>query len=108
MFKPTPNPPESETESTTAAPHLNPAIIKNSAPHNPSRMFAIAPDIDTESLLAHACESLASASVMASDFAVFVEGPQRSMLLGIQQVIMLADLAVNRAMDNIDPQNSPM
>ena len=42
---------------------------------------------------------------MASDFAVFVEGPQRSMLLGIQQVIMLADLAVNRALDNIDPQD---
>jgi hypothetical protein len=104
MFKPTPNPPESETESTTADLHLNPAILKNSAPHNPSRMFAVVADMDTESLLAHACESLASASVMASDFAVFVEGPQRSMLLGIQQVIMLADLAVNRALDNIDPQ----
>jgi hypothetical protein len=107
MFKPTPNPPESETVSTTADFHPTPAILKNSAPHNPSRMFAIAPDIDTESLLAHACESLASASVMATDFAVFLEGPQRSMLLGIQQVIMLADLAVNRALDNIDPQDSP-
>jgi hypothetical protein len=27
----------------------------------------------------------------------------RSMLLGIQQVIMLADLAVNRALDNVAP-----
>lgn len=44
------------------------------------------------------------ASVMASDFAVFVSVPQRSMLLGIQQLITLADLAVNRALDNIDPQ----
>ena len=61
------------------------------------------PNIDTESLLAHACESLASASVMASDFATFLDGPQRSMLLGIQQVIMLADLAVNRALDNVAP-----
>jgi hypothetical protein len=26
--------------------------------------------------------------------------------LGIQQVIMLADLAVNRALDNIDPQSA--
>jgi len=26
------------------------------------------------------------------------------MLLGIQQVIMLADMAVNRALDNLDPQ----
>jgi hypothetical protein len=68
-------------------------------------MFFITPDIDTESLLAHACESLASASVMASDFATYLEGPQRSTMLGIQQVIMLADLAVNRALDNLDPQD---
>ncbi|WP_370628327.1 DUF6124 family protein [Pseudomonas umsongensis] len=63
------------------------------------------PDISTEDLLAHACESLASASIMSTDFATFVDGPQRNMLLGIQQVIMLADLAVNRALDNLDPQD---
>jgi hypothetical protein len=67
-------------------------------------MFAITADIRTEDLLAHACESLASASVMSSDFATFLDGPQRSTMLGIQQVIMLADLAVNRALDNLDPQ----
>jgi hypothetical protein len=61
---------------------------------SPSTMFHIAPGIDTETLLAHACESLKSANVMASDFATFVDGPQRSMLLGIQQVIMLAEMAV--------------
>ncbi|MNP08788.1 hypothetical protein D3C76_1008720 [compost metagenome] len=101
MPKPTPNPPESATSREL---HLKPAILKSSAPHNPSTMFLIGPNIDTETLLAHACESLASASVMATDFATFVDGPQRSMLLGIQQVIMLADLAVNRALDNLDPQ----
>jgi hypothetical protein len=99
MPKPSPNPPESEIDL-----HLKPAILKSNAPHNPSAMFLIAPGIDTETLLAHACESLASASVMATDFATFVDGPQRSMLLGIQQVIMLADMAVNRALDNLDPQ----
>jgi hypothetical protein len=106
MVKPTPNPPESETESIThraSGLHLKPAILKSTTPHNPSTMFIIAPNIATESLLAHACESLASASVMASDFATFLDGPQRSMLLGIQQVIMLADLAVNRALDNVAP-----
>nr|WP_257230375.1 DUF6124 family protein [Pseudomonas sp. SbOxS1] len=84
--------------------HLKPAILKPCASHNPSSMFVVAPGIDTETLLAHACQSLASASVMASDFATFVDGPLRSMLLGIQQVIMLADMAVNRALDNLDPQ----
>ena len=69
-------------------------------------MFVIAPGIDTETLLAHACESLASASVMASDFAGFLEGSQRNTMLGIAQVIMLGELAVNRALDNLDPYRS--
>jgi hypothetical protein len=43
---------------------------------------------------------------MASDFAAYLQGPHRSTMLGIQQVIMLADLAVNRALDNIDPQSA--
>ncbi|MNR61530.1 hypothetical protein D3C85_1833080 [compost metagenome] len=67
-------------------------------------MFAIVPDINTESLLAHACESLASASVMASDLAGFLGTPHRNSLLGIAQIIMLGELAVNRALDNLDPQ----
>ncbi|MFJ2690444.1 DUF6124 family protein [Pseudomonas sp. NPDC087336] len=104
MPKPSPNPPASKSENPASSLHLKPAILKSSTPHNPSSMFLIAPDISTEDLLSHACESLASASIMATDFATFVDGPQRSMLLGIQQVIMLADLAVNRALDNLDPQ----
>lgn len=81
MFKPTPNP-----------------------PHTPS-LFIIAPNANTENLLAYACESLASASVMASDFAGFLEGTHRNTMLGIQQVIMLGELAVNRVLDNIAPQD---
>ncbi|WP_460157691.1 DUF6124 family protein [Pseudomonas sp. S2_H10] len=73
-------------------------------PYTPNTMFMIVPDMDTESLLAHACESLASANVMASDFATFLTGPQRNMALAIAQIIMLAELAVNRALDNVDPQ----
>jgi hypothetical protein len=37
-------------------------------------MYMIAPNMDTESLLAQACESLASASVLASDFATHLIG----------------------------------
>ena len=80
MFKPTPNP-----------------------PRNPSPMFSISPGINNETLLAHACESLASASVMANDLAGFLEGTHRNTLLGIAQVIMLGELAVNRALDRLDP-----
>ena len=84
MIKPTPTPPHPVTQT-------------------PGTMFIIAPDIDTETLLAHACESLASASVMASDFAGFLQGSQRNTMLGIAQVIMLGELAVNRALDQLDP-----
>jgi hypothetical protein len=104
MAKPTPNPPESNPEKTTHEPHVKPAILKSTTPHNPSTIFTITANIRTEDLLAHACESLASASVMSSDLATFLDGPHRNTLLGIQQVIMLADLAVNRALDNLDPQ----
>jgi hypothetical protein len=41
---------------------------------------------------------------MANDFAAFLDGSQRNTLLGIAQVIMLGELAVNRALDNLDPQ----
>ncbi|MHC8412670.1 DUF6124 family protein [Pseudomonas sp. Hz4] len=83
-------------------------MFKNSPnpPHNPSPMFVVAPGIDVQTLLGRACESLASASVMASNFAALLEGSNRNMMLGIQQSIMLGELAVNQALDLIDPQES--
>jgi len=54
-------------------------------------------------LLANACESLASASVMLSDFAGLMDGPYRNTMQGIQQVVMLGELAVNRVLDNLNP-----
>ncbi|WP_339526990.1 DUF6124 family protein [Pseudomonas sp. EL_65y_Pfl2_R96] len=61
--------------------------------------FVLVPEVDSETLLANACESLASASVTLSDFAGLMEGPHRNTLLGIQQVVMLGELAVNRALE---------
>ena len=71
--------------------------------HKPSTMFQVAPEQDSESLLVHACESLASANVMTLDLADRTQGTSRNTLLGIAQVIMLGELAVNRALDRIDP-----
>jgi hypothetical protein len=73
------------------------------APRQASQIFLIAPDIDNHTLLEYACESLASANVMASDFARYLEGSQSNTLLGIQQSIMLGELAVNRVLDNLNP-----
>ncbi|MHC8381127.1 DUF6124 family protein [Pseudomonas sp. LB3P14] len=73
-------------------------------PRTPGTLFIVNPELDTETLPAHACESLASANVMTMDLADQMEGPSRNSLLGIAQIIMLGELAVNRALDNIDPQ----
>jgi hypothetical protein len=118
MFKSTPNPPE--TDDVSPYDSLDPKKLNEAAdraldhylnpfksaipPRKPSTIYLIAPDIDTETLLANACESLASASVMASDFAGQLQGPQRNTMLALQQIIMLGELAVNRALDNVDPQ----
>ncbi|AWA37448.1 DUF6124 family protein [Pseudomonas sp. 22105] len=68
-----------------------------------SHIFTILPDVDTESLLCHACENLASLNVMATNLAGEVEGPQRNITLAIQQLTVLSELLVNRALDNLDP-----
>jgi hypothetical protein len=68
-----------------------------------SHIFTILPDVDTESLLCHACENLASLNVMATNLAGEVEGPQRNVTLAIQQLTVLSELLVNRALDNLDP-----
>jgi hypothetical protein len=116
MFKPTPNPPDIDTTSPYESPHsrkLHDAAERaldhylcpgatHDDPRLPSLMFIIAPNIKTEDLLAHACESMASASVMLSDFAGALDTPYRHTLLGIQQVVVLGELAVNRALDNLE------
>ncbi|MGL6245437.1 DUF6124 family protein [Pseudomonas sp.] len=117
MFKITPNPPETDDVSpydSTDSKKLNEAtdraldyylkpVIPKDTPRKPSTIYFVAPDTDDETLLVNACESMASASVMLSNFAGLMEGPHRSTVLGIQQVVMLGELAVNRMLDRLDP-----
>ena len=124
MKKPTPNPPEADTATDTdpTSPYasidskklheaaeraldyyLNPAAHVMATPYTPNQMFFANPKADTESLLANASESLSSATVMLGDFAALLEGSHRKTLLGIAQVVMLGELAVNQALDNVEP-----
>ena len=120
MFKATPNPPETDDVSPydsldpkklhkaadRALDHyLNPAARIKATPRIPSAMFVVNPELDTETRLAHACESLASANVMTMDLADHMEGASRNSLLGIAQILMLGELAVNRELDNLDSQD---
>ncbi|WP_223544497.1 DUF6124 family protein [Pseudomonas sp. A-B-19] len=68
----------------------------------PSKIFLVAPEVDNHTLLEYACVSLASANTMASDFARNLNGAQGNTLLGIQQSIMLGEMAVNRVLDNLE------
>ena len=124
MKKPTPNPPEANTATDTdpTSPYasidtkklheaaeraldyyLNPVAHIMAKPYTPNRLFFANPKADTESLLANASESLSSATVMLGDFAALLEGTHRKTLLGIAQVVMLGELAVNQALDNVEP-----
>jgi hypothetical protein len=66
-------------------------------------MFIVNPGLDVETLLGHACESLASANVMTMDLADHARGASRNTLLGIAQIITMGELAVNLALDQLDP-----
>jgi hypothetical protein len=114
MKKVTPNPPESAALSDTDAPdssQLSKTIERTIStrlrnPTHPcpiSHVFTIVPDVDTPTLLAHACETLASLNVMSTDLACDLEGSHRNVALAIQQLAVLGELLVNRALDNLDP-----
>ncbi|WP_449439429.1 DUF6124 family protein [Pseudomonas migulae] len=112
MPKVTPNPPETDPASpkenldspTALTPDFQPSIADiKPTPRTLSTMFIVNPEFDIETLLGYACESLASAEVMANDLADHMTGSSRNSLLGISQVIMLAELTVNRALDHLDP-----
>jgi len=118
MFKATPNPPDVDPipydpaldpQKIKAATdrainfYLNPGALKISIPSASSckanRIFLIDPEVDEETLLVEACESLAAASDMARDIGDTVDNPQRRAMLMLHQVIMLSELMVNRVLD---------
>lgn len=92
MIKPSPNPPTSESEENTGT------------SNRPCPIFTIRPGINSETLLVHAYETLASANVMATELSSSLIGPTCNLVLGIQQMIVLAQLSVSDVLDRLDPQ----
>ncbi|KPN91599.1 DUF6124 family protein [Pseudomonas nunensis] len=122
MFKVTPNPPHANPVPYDASLDLDPKKLKEAAdralnfylspgatktqipPHCPSNdTFIINPAANDETLLVQACESLGSATEIASEIASTMDGAQRRRMLVLQQVIRLGELAVNRVLDNHKP-----
>jgi len=101
VIKETPNPPYTDSEETAPTFKSNkPAMAKR----RPNSIFSIVPKTHSETLPVHACETLASAGVMASELAFILEGPKCNLALAIEQMISLAELSVNRMLDQVDPQ----
>jgi hypothetical protein len=119
MFKVTPNPPPTDSTSpyeSTDSRKLHEAAERAldhylgpptadimAAPYKPNSLYMANPEADSESLLADACESLGSVTVMLNNHAALVEGSHRKTLQGIAQVVMVAEMAVNRVLDKLVP-----
>ena len=112
MKKVSPNPPEIPTNSDPLDPAplssiTEPAIsarLRNPNHAGPvSHIFTLVPGVDTATLLCHACETLASLNVLVTDLACKLESSNRNVALSIQQLAVVGELLVNRALDNIDP-----
>ena len=114
MIKPTPNPPETDPVSPYESLHskkLHEAADRaldhylcppgsTPPPRKTRGMYAVTADNKNEELLIDASETLASAQTIAQNVASLLPASQRRALLGIAQLIMLGELAVNRALDN--------
>ncbi|AZE87765.1 DUF6124 family protein [Pseudomonas orientalis] len=69
----------------------------------PVTLFKVTPDNDAETLLANASETLSSAREMANTLAFDLEGPQRSLVLAIHQLVEMGGLLVDRALEQVAP-----
>ncbi|TFY89982.1 hypothetical protein DYL61_21480 [Pseudomonas nabeulensis] len=65
-------------------------------PNPPIRLFTVADGISTEDLLVNLSETLASANALSCDLAFNLEGAKREELLGVAQLIELAQLLADR------------
>ena len=118
MHKVTPNPPEAPSVSPydgddtsklndaaeRALDHyLKPPPTQANRPSKPpSNIFAVLPNLDNETRLIHASETLAAVNVMASDLAFELEDSRRHVALAIQQMISLGQLLVDRTLERYD------
>ncbi|KTC14378.1 hypothetical protein AO391_23680 [Pseudomonas marginalis ICMP 9505] len=70
-------------------------------PNPPVLLFTVADGISTEDLFVNLSETLASANALSCDLAFNLEGPKREELLGIAQLIELAQLLAERVHERV-------
>lgn len=77
--------------------------MKKIPPNPPASLFAVAQNIDPETLLIQASETLASLNAITTDLAFELEGDNRQKLLGSQQLIVLGELLIERVLVVLHP-----
>jgi len=114
MHKITPNPPgnpgiDSEESledeklkeaAERAFAHYFPPTTEKPPKHRKGNLFTVAPDVNTESLLANASEDLLSISAIAANLADDVDGTRRSVALALSRMADGVQLLVERALDH--------
>lgn len=88
--------------------HLPPSDDAAPTERPSENLFIVNPSIDSETLLANAAENLASANEMAATLAFDLDDSQRAIALGIQQLIELSSLLVDRAQEQVAPVTAPV
>ena len=72
-------------------------------PNPPVRLFTVDDGICTEDLLVNLSETLASANALSCDLAFNLEGSKREELLGVAQLIELAQALADRVHEDFGP-----
>ena len=89
MKKVTPNPPPSTSDDTPQTP--------------PNLIFSVRPGLSTEVVLSNASEMLESATVCAYDCAEHLDGSSRKQVLAVVQMVEIAQLLVDQALNRECP-----
>jgi hypothetical protein len=84
--------------------YLKPPIdLRPNAAHS-QRIFSVLESIGMERILTNLIENLASANAMSSSLAFDLDGEHRDLALGIKNIIELAIILSNRALEIRTPQ----
>jgi hypothetical protein len=79
------------------------SAMKKITPNPPAILFTVNENVDPETLLIQASETLASLDAIITDLAFELDGINRQKLLGSQQLVVLGGLLVERVLATLVP-----
>ena len=79
--------------------------MKKITPNPPTSLFTVNENVDPETLLIQASETLSSLDAIITDLAFELDGLNRQKLLGSQQLVVLGGLLVERVLATLVPTN---